>query len=269
MVESQGQMTLLDAVGIYVGKIKSKDNQDSAQKNLLRFVQWYGVERSLSEVKPPEIEEYAERVGGSGITPQSAAHLQAVKDFLSFVRKKGLVSGNLAIYVRIPKSKSLAGKASTQNAMELTLAGHKQLVVQLEKLKNQRGPLAEQIQKAAADRDVRENAPLEAAREQLGHVESRIMNLDNILKSAVITDPRKGRKSLKIKLGTRVSVELMSTGNKTQFTLVSRSEANPLEAMISDVSPLGKVLMGAVKGQEVIANTPRGKARYRVVRVFA
>ena len=269
MVESQGQMTLLDAVGIYVGKIKSKDNQDSAQKNLLRFVQWYGVERFLSEVKPPEIEEYAERVGGSGITPQSAAHLQAVKDFLSFVRKKGLVSGNLAIYVRIPKSKSLAGKASTQNAMELTLAGHKQLVVQLEKLKNQRGPLAEQIQKAAADRDVRENAPLEAAREQLGHVESRIMNLDNILKSAVITDPRKGRKSLKIKLGTRVSVELMSTGNKSQFTLVSRSEANPLEAMISDVSPLGKVLMGAVKGQEVIANTPRGKARYRVVRVFA
>ena len=269
MVDSQDKIKLLDAVGIYVDKIKSKDNRDSAQKNLLRFVQWYGTDRFLLDLKPPEIEEYAERIGGSGITPQSAAHLQAVKDFLSFVRKKGFLNGNLAIYVRIPKSKNLTGKTSTQNAMELTLAGHKQLMLQLDKLKQQRGPLAEQIQKAAADRDVRENAPLEAAREQLGHVESRIMNLDNILKSAVITDPRKGRKSLKVKLGTRVSVELMGTGNKSQFTLVSRSEANPLEAMISDVSPLGKVLMGAVKGSEVIADTPRGKVRYRVLRVFS
>ena len=268
-MDPQEPIALIDAVGIYVGKIKSKENQDSAQKNLLRFIQWYGVDRYLSEVKPPEIEEYAERVGGSGITPQAAAHLQVVKDFLSFVRKKGFLSGNLAIYVRIPKSKNLIGKASTQNSMELTIAGHKQLVLQLEKLKKQRLPLAEQIQKAAADRDVRENAPLEAAREQLGHVESRIMNLDNILKSAVIADPRSGRKSLKVKLGTRVSVESLSTGNRSQFTLVSRSEANSLEAMISDVSPLGKVLMGAIKGQEVEADTPRGKVRYRVVRVFS
>ena len=64
-------------------------------------------------------------------------------------------------------------------------------------------------------------------------------------------------------------MELMDTGNRSQFTLVSRSEANPLEAMISDVSPLGKVLMGAVKGSEVIADTPRGKVRYRVLRVFS
>ena len=47
---------------------------------------------------------------------------------------------------------------------------------ELEKLKAERAPIADEIKRAAADKDVRENAPLEAARDQLGHIESRTVS---------------------------------------------------------------------------------------------
>ena len=48
---------------------------------------------------------------------------------------------------------------------------------------------------------------------------------------------------------------------------MDRSEASPLEGRISDVSPLGKALKGNAAGQEVEAETPRGKIRYRILKV--
>ena len=69
------------------------------------------------------------------------------------------------------------------------------------------------------------------------------------------------------KIGTQVSVKDLGTGRKSTFTLVDRAEANPLEGKISDISPLGKVLLGRSVGQEVEAETPRGKALYRILKV--
>ena len=264
---SSESIKLLEAVGLYISSLKSKDNQEEIQKELLRFVHWYGADRTLSGFSPPEIGEYADRIGGSRTAPQAAGHLKAVRDFFSYARKRGLINKNLALHVRVPKSKGRIGKTRDQDAIELTAAGHTQLVAQLEKLKGERAPLAQQIRKAAADRDVRENAPLEAAREQLGHLESRIMGLENTLKFAVIIDSRSHKRRPTVKLGTRVSIKDLKTGRRTQYTLVNRSEANPLEAKISDISPLGQVLMGSAKGQEVEAETPRGKIRYRILKV--
>ena len=69
--------------------------------------------------------------------------------------------------------------------VELTREGLVRLQDELEKLKAERGPLAAQIRRAAADKDVRENVPLEAAREQLGHTESRIRTIEGTLTAAV------------------------------------------------------------------------------------
>ena len=51
--------------------------------------------------------------------------------------------------------------------------------------------------------------------------------------------------------------------------LVSRSEANSLERKISDVSPLGKALIGQRKGQTVDVQTPRGKSQYSIIDITA
>ena len=116
---------------------------------------------------------------------------------------------------------------------------------------------------------MRENAPLEAAREQLGLVESKIRELEDQLKNAVIMDRSMTRVSRTVKLGMRVSVKELDSGRETSYTLVSQTESNPLNKKISDVSPLGKSLIGMAVGQEVTVDTPRGMLKYRVTKVSA
>lgn len=271
-MESPVSITLIQAVGMYVDSCKGKSTADNVHRELFRFVQWCGPERPFGEINQSEIGEYADNVGGTGTTPLAAERLQAVRGFLSYARKQGLIEKNLAQHVRIRKSKnrvSANSKKIDQKIIELTPEGHAQLVQQLDKLRSERGPLAEQIKRAAADKDVRENAPLEAAREQLGHVEARIRELETHLKDSVVIDPARGRVSSTVKLGMKVVVKEMNSGKETGYVLVSQTEAKPLEQRISDVSPLGKALVGASVGQEVRVDTPRGTIMYRITKVSA
>ena len=269
-MEPSESMTVLEAVGLYVKSIKTKDNRDEVQKELFRFINWCGQDRPIARISPSEMDEYATQVSGSGTSPRAVGRLQVVRKFLSYARRKGLVATDLARHVRLPKSKSRGGKKQglqDHELVELTAEGYTQLESRLEKLKLERAPLAQQIRMAAADRDVRENVPLEAAREQLGHVESRIRSIQSTLESAAILDPGSAGRGPNVQLGMRVSVKDLETGRETVHTVVSRSEANPLEGRISDVSPLGQALMGRTVGQEVEATTPRGKIRYRILKV--
>jgi transcription elongation factor GreA len=263
-------MTLLEAVGLYVVGFKAKVDHQEVHKELYRFVHWCGPDRILSKITPPEIGDYADQVGGTGTTPQARSRLQIVRAFLSYARKKGLIERNLAQHVRIRKSRTGSGRGQVRDAadrIELTQEGHAALVTELDKLRADRGPLAIQIRSAAADKDVRENVPLEAAREQLGLVESRIRDIEATLETAVVADPSKRNRTRMVKVGTRVSVKDVSSGREASYTLVHRSEAKPLEGKISDVSPMGKALLGATAGQEVEAKTPRGITRFRVMKV--
>ena len=225
----------------------------------------------MEELDPPTIGDYAEQLVGSGTTPQAGERLQAIRKFLSFARKKGLIEKNLARHVRIRKLglRKKLQQTDNQERIELTAEGYAQLTSQLDQLRGERGPLAIQIRKAAADKDVRENVPLEAAREQLGLVESRIRDLENTVKFAAVIDPSRRGPITEARIGTRVSVKDLTTDRETTYTLVDRSEANPMEGKISDVSPLGKVLMRRSPGQEVVAVTPRGSVRYRIMEVIA
>jgi transcription elongation factor GreA len=260
-------------VGLYVDSTKTDKEGDTSHRELFRFVQWCGSERVLNEINPSEIGEYADSVGGSGTTPLAAERLQVIRGFLSYARKKGMIDKNLSQHVRIRKSRTRSASSnrtqSSQATVQLTAEGHAQLVQQLEKLKSERAPLAQQIQKAAADKDVRENAPLEAAREQLGHVESRIRDLETQLKDAVILDPSQLAASRIVKLGVKVSVKDVNTGRETSYVIVNRSESNPLESKISDVSPMGLALIGKAVGQEIAVESPRGTVRYMVTKIAA
>lgn len=271
-MRSGESMTLLEAVGAYSGSIKAGDNHEELHRELYRFVNWCGSDRVLSDIGPPEVGEYADHVAGSGTTPQAAQRLHIIRDFLSYAKKKGLVDTNLAQHVRIRKSMTRAGKSRAGGApesVELTHEGHAQMVAQMKSLRTERAALAIQIQKAAADKDVRENVPLEAAREQSGHVDARIRNIEETLKSAVIIDSVSGEKLATVKLGARVSVKDLNAGRETTYTLVHRSEANSLKGKISDISPLGRALVGRAVGEEVEVQTPRGKTRFRILEVWS
>ncbi|MCH8110311.1 MAG: transcription elongation factor GreA [Chloroflexi bacterium] len=272
-MEAPESITLLQAAGHYASNVKAKDNHEVMRRELFRFVNWCGPDKLLAQINPSEIGDYADQLGGTGTSPQAVERLQVIRDFLSFSKKKGLLEKNLAQHLRIRKPRTRVGKAQGREpaeVIELTSSGYTQLVDELERLKSERAPIAMQIQKAAADKDVRENAPLEAAREQLGLVESRIRTIENTLKYAVVIDQslRKGSNQT-VKLGMRVSVKDLKTKRESTYTLVSGSEANSLEGKISDVSPLGKAIVGCKVGQEVDVESPRGKARYAITKVVA
>ena len=248
--------TLMDAMTLYRDSINSGDGYESITRELHRFSQWCGSERELAELSPILISEYAEQIGGNGTAPQAAQRLQAVRGFLSYARKKHMIGENLTQHVRIPKRKAGARvkMGDVPEQVQLTPDGHARLGKQLEELKSERAPLAAQIQKDAADKDVKENAPLEAAREQLGLVESRIRNLEASLNAAVVIDPSNSASGV-VRLGSRVTVKDLSSDREAVYTVVDRTEGNPLEGKISDVSPIGKVLIRKKQGQEVTEST--------------
>ena len=268
-LESVSTITVMDAVAVYVGSLRTKESQSKAQQHLMRFVQWCGPERALANINPSEVDEFGERAVGTSGGSHAVERLQGIRKFLAFARKKGLIDQNLAQHLRIRKGKSRSLRNAVSpgsTSVELTQDGYHELKSELEGLYTERENTAIEIRRAAADKDVRENAPLEAAREEQGQIESRIALIENTLTLAVVIDPsRKVGKS--VTMGARVLLKELDTGRETRYTLVSAFEAKPLEGRISDVSPVGKALFKKRAGQEIAVETPRGVLRYRIVRI--
>ncbi|MBM3949422.1 MAG: hypothetical protein FJ312_09365 [SAR202 cluster bacterium] len=270
MVQTQ-PFTLVEAIGTYLTEAKSKGKDPHTHLELQRFAQWCGASRPLAQIAPSVVGEYSERMMAGGAAPQAAERLQVVRDFLVHLQKKGRVEQNLAQHVRIRKVKSRAGSASGEASVqlldEITFEGHTQLAKELERLKNESAALAEDIHRAAQDKDVRENAPLEAAREQKGHVESRIRDIEGKLKNTRVIDASTRQHDSVVRVGSRIMLKDVDSGEEKHYTLVSAAEANPLQGKISDVSPVGRAVVRRTAGQKVEVETPRGTQHYFIVKV--
>ncbi len=272
--------TIQEALDMYVRNLKSGGRSKGKSSNvkpvdhkaLYQFVQYFPPNTSLHKLTPSDIGGYAESVNGTGTTPGATEQLQAVKDFLAYAKKnEGLTEENLARYVRIRKARSRTGASvvsSESQPIELTSEGHAQLVLQREKLAQESESLVEEIRRARADGDVTENSPLDAAREEQGRVEARIQEITSTLERSVIIEEGQARISKVVKIGARVEVKDLDSGRDPKvYTLVNRTEANPLEYRISDDSPMGKALLGKRVGQKLLVQTPRGKQNYEVVSI--
>jgi transcription elongation factor GreA len=134
-------------------------------------------------------------------------------------------------------------------------------------LKNQRSQVIEEMQKAAADKDFRENAPLAAAREQKSHLDGRIKELESTLNQAKIME--EGRHTSRAKLGDTVVLCDLSSGKESSYTLVDPREANPATGKLSVASPLGKAILNKEKGQTVEVVAPAGTFRRRIENILA
>jgi transcription elongation factor GreA len=136
---------------------------------------------------------------------------------------------------------------------KLTQDGIDELKVELDNLIAQRGPIAERIKTAREFGDLSENAEYSSARDEQDRVESRISEVDYILKNVeVISSPKAGGK---VQLGSKVSLK-GSNGKDKEFQVVGTVEADPLEGKISDESPIGQALLGKKVGDEVEIITP-------------
>ena len=137
----------------------------------------------------------------------------------------------------------------------LTSEGKAALEAELKELIENRPIITEKIATARAFGDLSENEEYSAARGEQKLAESRILEIQDILKKAKIL---RNVKHDKVVLGSTVVVEV----KKKQFTysIVSPVEANPLEGKISNASPVGKALLGHKAGEEyTLPNGSTGK----------
>ena len=144
----------------------------------------------------------------------------------------------------------------------LTDEGKKELEVELEELKGRRGDIAEKIANARDYGDLSENAEYDAAREEQAQVESRVAELEDILKNAVII--KAGKANGKVQVGSTVELE---NGKTVTYRIVGPVEADPLEGKISNESPIGAALMGKQVGDTVTIQTPKGESHYTIKKI--
>ena len=126
-----------------------------------------------------------------------------------------------------------------------------------------REELANKLQAAIAQGDLKENADYHAAKEEQAFVEGRIKDLEDSLRRAEII--KKDGRSNKVRVGSKVTVvEEGFDDEEETYTIVGAHEADPANGLISNESPIGRALLGAKKGQVVSAATPGGEIRFQI-----
>lgn len=142
---------------------------------------------------------------------------------------------------------------------QITDSGRKELEKELAELKSRRGEIAEKIAEARSFGDLSENAEYDAAREEQGLLETRVIEIEDILQHASII---KTADATVVGLGS--AVELKNSDRTVTYTVVGPVEADPMEGKISDESPIGQALMGKKVGDEVTISTPKGEIVYMI-----
>jgi len=129
---------------------------------------------------------------------------------------------------------------------------------------NGRKSVAMKIADARGHGDLSENAEYDAAKEEQQHLELRIARLEQTLSRAKIIEAR-DLPNDKIYILTRVKLKDLKTNELHEYLLVSPEESNYEENKISVTSPIGKALLGKVKGDTVDITVPAGLLRYQIL----
>ena len=142
----------------------------------------------------------------------------------------------------------------------VTPEGLEKLKAELEELTTvRRREVAERIKDAREYGDISENSEYDDAKNQQAMLETRILTLEERLRSASVVDVS-DISTDKVGVGTAVKLK-DEAGKELTYTIVGSTEANPSEKKLSNESPVGRALMGRAKGETVSIQLPNGKAR--------
>jgi transcription elongation factor GreA len=146
----------------------------------------------------------------------------------------------------------------------VTAEGLEKLKSELAYLKtNRRRELAERIDAAKSLGDLSENAEYHEAKDALAFVEGRVREITEMLKNvSVIPEAQSGDT---VHIGSTVELEVR--GVKKTYKIVGANEANPIEGLISNESPLGSAFLGRKTGETVDIETPGGSTSYRILSI--
>jgi len=140
----------------------------------------------------------------------------------------------------------------------LTVEGQAKLEEELHHLETtRRREVGERIKEAKEFGDISENSEYDDAKNEQAWVESRIIEINQILAHAtIISSPKKNDK---VSLGSKVELKMAGSGDVHKYQIVGSAEADPGNDKISNESPVGQAIIGKRKGDSVTVTVPSGK----------
>ena len=275
-------MTVAEAIREYCSSLKDND-RTAQQADLQRFLRWLPGEARMDRLRGEEIERYQEQIERSGA---DQSRLEPVRTFLTTAHKRHWTEFNFGKLIKLkraakssarkPVTTRLSDYSASANAQpspangdeiaRITRDGYDELKKELGYLTTaKRAEIAQSLAEARIDKDFRENAPFDAAKQHQAEVETRINYLQRIIATAQIVDARQN--SGRIGIGAAIVLRDLTHDEELSYTLVGTSEANPRAGKISISSPVGRALIDRQAGDEVDVNAPLGIVRYRVEKV--
>ena len=150
----------------------------------------------------------------------------------------------------------------------ITVQGLEKLKEELVFLKEKKRPeIVSAIAEARSHGDLKENAEYHAAKEQQSHNEGRIEQINDVIARANVIDVTKINNDGKIIFGSTVFLENLDNGEKIEYKIVGKDEADLKNKLIYFQSPVGKGLIGKNKNDLVEITTPAGIKNFEIIEV--
>ena len=147
----------------------------------------------------------------------------------------------------------------------ITIEGLKKLKDELIFLKEKKRPeIVAAISEARSHGDLKENAEYHAAKEQQSQNEGRIQEIEDIIARANVIDITKINNNGKVVFGSTVYLENLDNGEKINYKIVGKDEADLKKKLIYYQSPIGKGLIGKNKSDLVEISTPAGIKNFEI-----
>ena len=259
---------------------------EAGREAVTRFLAHFGPQTPMRALSPKQMESYQETIGANAMDLDS--RLTPVKEFLRFCAKQDYtnivkrttrrtVDGNTVVketwggenlgnYLRIQKKAWAGREAGTfrqeeAETFQMTEEGKQSLERELQEAVAEMPNKVAAVAAAREDKDIRENAPLEAAREEQERLQSRINEIEYRLERAVVVTRAEPTGRAQIESKIRL-LQLDPIEREHQYTLVGATEGDVAAKKLSIDSPIGRAVLDKTEGSEVQVDTPSGTLRF-------
>jgi|TARA_B100001093_G_scaffold517179_1_gene597965 transcription elongation factor GreA len=150
----------------------------------------------------------------------------------------------------------------------ITVAGLEKIKLELDQLKNiQRPKIVAAIAEARSHGDLKENAEYHAAKEQQAQMESRVIEINDIVARANVIDVTKIENNGNAIFGATVTVQDLDENKKKTYKIVGKDEADISKNLLFFKSPIGRALIGKAVGEMIAVKTPSGEKSLEILDV--
>ena len=150
----------------------------------------------------------------------------------------------------------------------ITSQGLVKIKKELVELKNVKRPkIIEAIAEARAHGDLKENAEYHAAKEEQAKIESRVIEINDLIARANVIDVTQLEKKDNVIFGSTVHLIDLESNIKKTYKIVGKDEADVAKNYIYFRSPIGKALIGKNKKDMITVTTPSGEKNLEIIEI--